>query len=191
MLGLRSANGTEATNISINDGTGDPMSVNITSATEMYYDITKCIDSTGEVVITITNNHSTNLLAVNHIKFSGGSGSNGTVATPRSITRSADASEATVNKFLPITQEDLVAIENSMKSEPIPAVVKNGVIVPLEDDEAPDDTNAPDTGDDNTDDNTNADSGEKEEFSIFSLIEMLLAFIEKILHSAFGTGNLF
>ena len=168
------------------------MSVNITSATEMYYDITNCIDTTsGEVVITITNNHSTNLLAVNHIKFSGGSGSNGTVVTPRSIARSADASEATVNKFLPITQEDLVAIENSMKSEPIPAVVKNGVIVPLEDDEAPEDTNAPDTGDDNTDDNTNADSGEKEEFSIFSLLEMLLAFIEEILHSAFGTGNLF
>ena len=194
MLGLRAVNGTEATNVSINDGTGESMSVNITSATEMYYDITNCIDSTGEVVITITNNHSTNLLAVNHVKFSGGSGSNGTVVTPRSITRSADSSEVTTNKFLPITQEDLVAIENSMRAEPIPAVVKNGVIVPLvEEDETPDDPTTPNTGDDNVNndanDDTNTDSDDKE-FSIFSLIELLISIIEKILHNAFGTGSM-
>lgn len=190
MLGLRAVNGTEATNISINDGTGDPISVDIKSATEMYYDITECIDSTGEVVITITNNHSTNILAINHIKFSGGSGSNGTVVTPRSFARSADATEATTNKFLPLTQEDLVAIEKSMSGEPIPAVVKNGVIVPIVEEEVEIPEDNTNTDNDNTNDDADTEESENEEFSLFSLIEMLIAFIEKILYNAFGAGSI-
>ena len=66
------------------------------------------------------------------------------------------------------------------------------MIVPLVEDESdvPGDNTTPDTGDDNTNDDANTDSGEKEEFSIFSLIELLISLIEKILYNAFGAGRI-
>ena len=97
--------------------------------------------------------------------------------------------------FLPLTEKDLVEVENGLTvKETVQGVIKNGVILPVVEEENPDDNTTPDTGDDTNNDNnddTNTDSGEKEEFSIFSLLELLLSLIEKILHNAFGTGNLF
>ncbi len=188
MLGLRAAKG--VTTINVNG-----YNIEINSATEMYYDISNCI-GTGNVTVTI-NNTGDNLLAVNHIKFSGGSGSNGTVVTPRSMTRSADATEATTNKFLPVTQEDLVAIEESMSAEPIPTYVENGLVIPVVEDEEeiPDDTTNPD--DDNINDDTNTDGGNTDAddetdsaFDIFSLLRMLIEFIKEILFNSVGNGSL-
>ena len=194
MLGLRAVNG--ATNISVNDGSGQPWSTTITSATEMYYDVTNCIDSTGEISITVTNTGST-LLAVNHIKFSGGEARNTTGNGARSLTRSNDVNTVGNDAFLPVTADDMAIIENSMSGEPIQAIVRNGVLVPLieEEEEIPDNT-TPDvpeddtTGDDTTNDDTNTDSGDKE-FSIFSLLELIISILEKILYNAFGAGSLF
>ena len=186
MLGLRAVNG--ATTINVN---GHDISIN--SATEMYYDISNCITTTGDVIITIENTGST-LVAVNHIKFSGGDDSNGTVKNPRSMARTTDSTEETTNKFLPVTQEDLAAIETVMNAEPIPTVVKNGVVIPLVEEEAPEDT-TPDVPEDDTttdDSNTDTDTEESEDegFSIFSLLQMLLALIEQILRTSFGSGTI-
>ena len=186
MLGLRAVNG--ETNVTINGG--KPMSVTIKSATEMYYDISECITTTGEVTISVTNN-GPKLIAVNHIKFSGGEQINTTtVSGVRSTTRSTDASAVETSKFLPVTQDDLVAIENSLNGEVIPAMVKNGVVVPIVEEEEiiPDDNT--NTGDNNINDDTDTEGSENEEFSLFSLIEMLIAFIEKILYNAFGAGSI-
>ena len=182
MLGLRAVNG--ATTINVN---GHNISIN--SATEMYYDISHCISETDEVTITV-NNAGSNIVAINHIKFSGGDASDSAVINPRSMARSADATAATTNKFLPLTQEDLVAIESVMNAEPIPTVVKNGVVIPLveEEEEIPEDNT--NTDNDNTNDDTDTEESENEEFSLFSLIEMLIAFIERILYNAFGAGSI-
>ena len=181
MLALRAVNGATSANV---NGTLIP----VNSATEMYYDISDLITGTGEVTVTISNGGS-NILAVNHIKFSGVESSGGEIKSPRSMARSSGTDATITNKFLPITQEDLGIIEDVMSAEPILAEVKNGVVVPIVDDDTTgDDT----TGDNTTGDDTNTgDNTTSNTFDIFSLLEMLLAFIEKILHSAFGTGNLF
>jgi hypothetical protein len=158
----------------------------------MYYDISSCIDSFGEgKTITIVNNGTTTL-AVNHIKFSGGSEFNGTVANTgaRSLARSNDAATVASSGFHPITHEDLAAIEESMSGEPILAEIRNGVLVPIVEEEAeiPEDNTS--TDNDNTNDGADTEESEKEEFSLFSLIEMLIAFIEKILYNAFGAGSM-
>ena len=108
----------------------------------------------------------------------------------RATAPSADATEATTNKFLPITQEDLVAIEKSMSGEPIPAVVKNGVIVPIVEEEVEIPEDNTNTDNDNTNDGADTEGSENEEFSLFSLIEMLIAFIEKILRNSFGVASI-
>ena len=208
MLGLRAVNG--SANFSISSDNADTESVNIgsnyegsqpfESATEMYYDISECIGditNADSVKVTITNTGDT-VLAINHIKFTGRSSSVGNI-----VTRSAGiGNDVTESKFLPITQADLVEFENTMAKNAVPGVIRNGVIVPVVDEEEvnPDDTTTPNvpgddttgddtTGDNTTNDDTNTDSGE-EEFSIFSLLELLLSIIEKILHNAFGTGSL-
>lgn len=185
MLGLRAVNG--ATTINVN---GHAIDKGVNSATEMYYDISNCIENTGEDVIITVENTGSGLVAVNHIKFSGGDASNGTVITPRSLARSADATETTTNKFLPLTQEDLVAIETVMNAEPIPTVVKNGVVIPLaeEEEEVPEDNT--NTDNDNTNDDTDTEESEDGDFGILSLIKMLIAFIEQILRNALGAGSI-
>ncbi len=182
MLGLRAVNGPAS--ISVNDGTGVPWTATINSATEMYYDITNCIDSFGEdKTITVVNNGST-ILAVNHIKFSGGTALNGSVNNgARSLARSNDATAITSSAFLPITQEDLAVIDNSMSGEPILAEIINGVLVPIvEEEEIPEDNT--------NNDDTNTEEDEKEVFSISSIIEMIIALIEKILYNAFGINKI-
>ena len=182
MLGLRAVNGPAS--ISVNDGTGVPWTATINSATEMYYDITNCIDSFGEdKTITVVNNGST-ILAVNHIKFSGGTALNGSVNNgARSLARSNDATAITSSAFLPITQEDLAVIDNSMSGEPILAEIINGVLVPIvEEEEIPEDNT--------NNDDTNTEEDEKEVFSISSIIEMIIALIEKILKNAFGINTI-
>ena len=84
----------------------------------------------------------------------------------------------------------MVAIEAVMSAEPIPTVVKNGVVIPLveEEEEIPEDNT--NTGNDNTNDATTTEDSENEELSLFSLIEMLIAFIEKILYNAFVAGSI-
>ena len=137
------------------------------------------------------------MLAVNQIKFSGGTKvntGNGNTPVTRSLARSGGATEVYSNMFLPLKAQDLIEVENGLTvKETVQGVIKNGVILPLveNEEEIPGDNTTPDTGDDNTNNDTNTDSGEKEEFSIFSLLELLISLIEKILHSAFGTGNLF
>ncbi len=177
MLGLRAVNGATSANV---NGTLIP----VNSATEMYYDISDLITGTGEVTVSITNGGS-GMLAVNHIKFSGGSTSNGTVIVPRSMARSTGVTETITNKFLPITQEDLLAIELVMNEEPTLAEVKNGVVVPIVDE----DVSGGDTNND-TNNDTNTEDNENESFSISSIIEMIIALIEKILKNAFGINTI-
>lgn len=200
MLGLRAVNGPTSVTIAAND-TYKVENVPINSATEMYYDITPCFggvtDDNQSIGITITN-ASGGILAVNHVKHSGGDGSVGSGIQTRTNARSADATKAESVLFAPLTDNDLVAVQNSMNLPGVQGVVKNGVVIPvIEEEEIPGDTTTPDvpeddtTGDNTTNDDTNTDSGEKEEFSIFSLLELLISIIEKLLHSAFGTGSLF
>lgn len=198
MLGLRAVKGETTLKIT-SDKTDNSVEVTVKSATEMYYDITKCIGeiaTDGTEVQIIVQNTGSNMLAVNQIKFSGGTKVNtGNTPVTRSLSRSGEATEVYSNMFLPLTEKDLVEVENGLTvKETVQGVIKNGVILPVVEEENPDDNTTPDTGDDTNNDNnddTNTDSGEKEEFSIFSLLELLLSLIEKILHNAFGTGNLF
>lgn len=190
MLGLRAVNG--ETSITVNGG--EPYSFPIKSATEMYYDISKCITTTDDVIITVENTGD-KLLAVNHIKFTGSNGSNGTVIAPRSMARSANGSAIEINKFLTVTQEDLTAIETSMSAEPIPAEVKNGVVIPVIEEEEiiPDDNTTPDDNNtnDNTNNGTNTDSDDAgDTFDIFSLLKLLIEFIKEILFNSVGSGKL-
>ena len=192
MLGLRAVNGA-VENINISSETTFTVD-KVNSATEMYYDITSCLSDAvkangGEVTITVNNTDDT-MLAINHIKFSGADSIVTNGITARSVTRSGDTStEVAVNRFLPMTQADLDEIQTVLTGESTPATIQNGVVVPIVDD---DDTTGDNTiGDDTTGDDTTGDDTTSNTFDIFSLLEMLLAFIEKILHSAFGTGNLF
>lgn len=200
MLGLRAVKGATTLNITSNK-TDKNVAVTVNSATEMYYDITNCIGeiaTDGTEVQIIVQNTGSNMLAVNQIKFSGGATvntGNGNAPVTRSLSRSGEATEVYSNIFLPLTAEALVEVENGLTvKETVQGVIENGVILPVveEEEEIPGDNTTPDVPeDDNTNDDTNTDSGETENFSIFSLLELLISLIEKILHSAFGTGNLF
>ncbi len=196
MLGLRAVNG--ATKVTIANSANDAYkveNVSINSATEMYYDITKCFGTISgndqAVTITVTNTGD-KILAVNHIKHSGGDGSVGSGIVTRTNARSAAATQAQDSLFAPFTEDNLVDVQNSMNLPGVQGIVKNGVIIPLveETDEVSGDNTAPDTGDDNTNEDTNTDSGEAGDFSIFSLLEMLISLIEKILYKAFGAGKM-
>ena len=202
MLGLRAVNGAvEKINIS-SSTTFEVDKVN--SATEMYYDITSCLSEVvktngGTVTITV-NNTDDNILAVNHIKFSGADSIVTDGITARSVSRSGDTNtEVVVNRFLPMTQADLDEIQTVLTGESTPATIQNGVVVPIVDDDnttgdntTGDDTTGDDTtGDNTTGDDTTGDDTTSNTFDIFSLLKMLLAFIENILRGAFGNGNIF
>ena len=206
MLGLRAVNGPTTFTVTSDKGT-KITNIPVNSATEMYYDISSCLsgqelgDGNYEK-ITITNTGS-NMLAVNHLKLSGLDTPNGALPLPRSTSRSTVETDVTATKFGVLTDADLPLIQESLTREGVPGYVKNGVVLPIveEEDIIPDDTTNPDvpgddttgdntTGDDTTGDDTNTDSSDSEEFSIFSLLELLISLIEKILHNAFGTGSL-
>lgn len=200
MLGLRAVNG--ATKVTIANSANDAYkveNVSINSATEMYYDITKCFGTISgndqAVTITVTNTGD-KILAVNHIKHSGGDGSVGSGIVTRTNARSAAATQAQDSLFAPFTEDNLVDVQNSMNLPGVQGIVKNGVIIPLVEDEndVTGDNTTPDVpGDDTNNDNnddTNTDSGEAGDFSIFSLLEMLISLIEKILYKAFGAGKM-
>lgn len=219
MLGLRAVNGAVqniniSSTVAVTGGLGTSTSTShtvdaVNSATEMYYDITNCLSDTvkangGTVTITISNTDDT-MLAINHIKFSGAESIATGGMTPRSVTRSGDTStEVAVNRFLPMTQADLDEIQTVLTGESTPATIQNGVVVPIVDDDdttgdnttgdntTGDNTTGDDTtGDDTTGDDTTGDDTTSNTFDIFSLLEMLLALIEKILRGAFGNGNIF
>ena len=152
MVSLRAVNG--ATTVNIN---GTEFAIN--SATEMYYDITDLLtanaDSTATVSIT---NSGSGILAVNNIK----------------LTNTVSGAS-----LMPLSAEDIEAVQHYATMEPVQATVENGVVTPVVEEEIPGE-------------NTNNDTDtETEGFSIFSFVEMLIAFIEKILSSSFGTGNIF
>ena len=247
MIALRAVNG--ATEFTIGSG-ANTVVVPVNSKTEMYYDITEClgeITAKGtEIAITVTNSGDA-LLAINHIKFSGGDGTSGNGGIiPRLLSRTLNIDvEETGDRFLPLTDEDIAEAQVNLSREAVPGVVEYGVVKPVVEDETPenpgdgnegtegetpenpgdnttgdgttgddttgdnttgddttgdnttgDNTTGDDTtgdgttGDGTTNDDTNTDSGDSEEFSIFSLLELLISLIEKILHNAFGTGSL-
>ena len=134
MLGLRAVNGPANITIS-SSNSAENVTGTINSATEMYYDITACLGTISgaddEVTITVANTGSA-ILAVNHVKFSGVDNPNTTVGSARSISRSGDAStDVTANKFLPITEDDLVNIQNSLAKESVPSIIVGGVVTPV------------------------------------------------------------
>ena len=184
MLGLRAVNG--ATTIKVNNVENIP----ITSRTEMFYDISNCVDAVTadntEVQITIQNG--AGLLALNQVKLSGGTKENtGNTPATRSLARSGNTTELDSNIFLPLTEDDLIVVEKTLTSEDsVDGIVKNGVVIPLTEEEV----EIPEDNTNTDNDNTNTEESEKEEFSLFSLIEMLIAFIEKILYNAFGAGSM-
>ena len=218
MLGLRAVNG-KVENVTVSaDNGGTTKSIDaINSATEMYYDVSTCLSgNTGNTTITVYNGDDT-LLAVNHIKFSGAAGDSSGGFTPRSITRSGDTpTEVEGNKFLPVTEEDLIEIQNNLSGEIIPATVRNGVVVPLveEEEDVPGDNNQGELpGGDNNEgeipggdgnegdvpqnpDNGDSGSGDGSDstesiFDIFSLLKGLIALIKKILFATVGNEHLF
>ncbi len=140
-------------------------SFTINSATEMYYDITDLLTVTdGKANVSIINTGS-GILAVNNIKLTN------TVAT---------------SGLMLLSMDDLETVQYYASAEPVQATVENGVVTPVVEEEAPEQ----DTSTDNND--TTTDSGETEEsFSIFSLIEALIAFIREILFNTVGSGKLF
>ena len=79
--------------------------------------------------------------------------------------------------LMELNGSDIETVRYHATMEPVQATVENGVVTPVVDEEVPED-------------NTNTDT-ETEGFDIFSFVEMLIAFIEKILSSSFGTGNIF
>ena len=160
-LGLRAVTGTATVKVG---GT----QFNINSATEMYYDVTNCV-TTKDGIATITiQNDGANLLAVNHIKLTGGAAA-------------------------PILEEE--ALEYAMLSMAAPAEkaeLVNGVVTPIvpEDttepdtpvipDDGGDDTQEPDAGDDNTTGDNSGTTGTT------SFIEQLIAMIIDFIMSLFN-----
>lgn len=188
MLGLRAVKGATTLKIT-SDKTSESVEVSVKSATEMYYDITNCIGeiaADGTEVQIIVQNTGSSMLAVNQIKFSGGTKVNtGNTPATRSLARTGDATSTYSDLFLPLTESDLVEVENSLTvKETVQGIVKNGVILPVVED-APENTTTPDAGDDTTNDDTNTDSGE-DASGITSLIEYLVSFITKLISSLFS-----
>lgn len=199
MLGLRAVNG--ATTINVNN----VKNIEIKSATEMFYDISNCIGTVGnvgtEVQVTIQNG--SGILALNQVKFSGGANVNtGNTPAARSRARTVNANTpVSEDIFLPLTQEDLIEVENIFTTKKaVDGIVENGVIIPVEE-EIPENNTNTDNDNTNTDnDNTNPDNentndgtdteGSEEEFNVLSLIQMIIKLIEKILKSAFGAGSI-
>lgn len=218
MLGLRAVDGAVANvkigSVDVNKPSNSASYTiqGINSRTEMYYDITDCLHNDvktagGEVTITVDNVNDSDMLAINHIKFSGAANSFTGGMSPRSVSRSADTeTEVVANRFLPMTQKDLDEIQTVLAGESIPAVVKNGVVTPLieEEEDVPGDNNQGELpgGDDNEgdvpQDPDNGDSGSGDSsdstesiFDIFSLLKGLIALIKKILFATVGNESLF
>ena len=162
MVSLRAVNGASTTTTAKINGT----EFAINSATEMYYDITDLLTVTeGKANVTIINSGS-GILAVNNIK----------------LTNTASGAS-----LMMLSMDDMETVQYYAAMEPVQATVKNGVVTPVvEEEEIPEDNTNTDT-----DTDTETEETEKEEFSLFSLIELLIVFIEKILRSAFGAGNIF
>lgn len=119
-LGLRAVTGEATVKIGATDFV-------IIGATEMYYDVTDCVEVDGEGIATITiQNTGSGILAVNNIKLTG------------------DATMTTV------TEEDMPEVKASMEVESVRADVINGVVTPV----VEDDTTTPDGGDDTTGNDT-------------------------------------
>ena len=218
MLGLRAVDGAVANvkigSVDVNKPSNSASYTiqGINSRTEMYYDITDCLHNDmktagGEVTITVDNVNDSDMLAINHIKFSGAANSFTGGMSPRSVSRSADTeTEVVANRFLPMTQKDLDEIQTVLAGESIPAVVKNGVVTPLveEEEDVPGDNNQGELpgGDDNEgdvpQDPDNGDSGSGDSsdstesiFDIFSLLKGLINLIKKILFATVGNESLF
>lgn len=194
MLGLRAVNKPVTVKITSNK-TGENVEVTVKSATEMFYDISKCIgditaDNT-EVQVTVQNvDAEGNMLAVNQVKFSGGTKVNtGNTRLARSLTGTVNATKSfSESVFLPLTAEALAEVELSLtEKETVQGEIKNGVIIPVEK-EIPENNTNP--GDDTTDDSTGTGTaGGNEKLDIVSLLEKIFAFLEKIFYSLFGIGN--
>ena len=103
-LGLRAVTGTATVKIGATD-------FNVNGATEMYYDVTDCVevDSLGVATITIQNT-GLGILAVNNIKLTG---------------------DATMGV---VVEEDMQDAKEYMMASPVRANVINGVVTPVEDD---------------------------------------------------------
>jgi hypothetical protein len=203
MLGLRAVNGPTTVNITSNKSS-EIVQITVNSATEMFYDISNCIgDITADntEVQVIIQNAGDKMLAVNQVKFSGGAKVNsGNSRAARFLARTVNAiTEVFEDDFLPLTAEDLTEVEISLtEKETVKGEVKNGVVVPVDEEIPEDNTNTDNTNPDN--DNTNTDNentndgtdteGSKEEFSIVSLLQMIIELIKKILQGAFGAGNI-
>ena len=203
MLGLRAVNGPTTVNIT-SDKSSEIVQITVNSATEMFYDISNCIgDITADntEVQVIIQNAGDKMLAVNQVKFSGGVKVNsGNSRAARFLARTVNAiTEVFEDDFLPLTAEDLTEVEISLtEKETVKGEVKNGVVVPVDEEIPEDNTNTDNTNPDN--DNTNTDNentndgtdteGSKEEFSIVSLLQMIIELIKKILQGAFGAGNI-
>lgn len=193
MLGLRAVNGPVTVKITSNK-TDKNVEITVNSATEMFYDISNCIgditaDETPVQVIVQNTDAEGNMLAVNQVKFSGGTKINtGNTPAGRSLARTVNAVAPVVeDDFLPLTSEALTEVEISItEKETVKGEVKNGVIIPVEEKNSEDNTN---TGNENTNDGTDTE-GSEEEFNIVSLIQMIIKLIEKVLKSAFGAGSI-
>ncbi len=163
MISLRAVNGPATATIN-----GQTFTVN--SATEMYYDITETFTdaeiAARSALVSITNTGA-GILSVNNIK----------------LTNTLAAAG-----LMELSMDDLETVQYYADMEPVQATVKNGVVTPVvEEEENPGDNTGSDN--DNTNDGTNTENGEKEEFSIFSLIELLIKLIEKILFNAFNNSK--
>ncbi|MBO5065190.1 MAG: VWA domain-containing protein [Clostridia bacterium] len=103
-LGLRAVTGSATVKIGATD-------FQINSATEMYYDVTDCIDIDEYGVATLTiQNTGSGILAVNNVKLTG---------------------DATMGI---VTEEDMQDAKEYMMAAPVRATVVNGVVTPVEDD---------------------------------------------------------
>ena len=158
-LGLRAVNGTATVKIG-----GTEFVIN--GPTEMYYDVTDCLDidqNTGMATITIQNT-GTGLLAVNNIKMT----QQGTIAT--------------------LEESDLSEASTLMMKAPVRANVVDGVVTPIVED-TNNDADV-DNGTDNDTDNDNtgdagSGTGSGTGSSNLSFIEQLIAKIMEILSSIF------
>lgn len=198
MLGLRAVNGPTTVKIT-SSKTDKNVEITVNSATEMFYDISNCIgdidaDNT-EVQITVTNS-GTNMLAVNQVKFSGGTKVNtGNTPEARSYARSVNEMSSVVDPvFLSLTPAALTEVEISLtEKETVQGEVKNGVIVPdieeIPEDNTNTDTDNTNPDNENTNDGTDTE-GSEEEFDISSLIQMIIKMIETIIKTAIGGGSI-
>ncbi len=113
-LGLRAVTGTADVTI----GTAEKTRVfEVKGATEMYYDITDCLNIEGTIATITIQNTGAGVLAVNNIKLTG---------------------DATMGL---VTEEDMQDAKSYMMADPVRANVVNGVVTPVEDDDADVDNN--------------------------------------------------